>query len=161
MSDVTVVFIRVTDVNDNAPEVTYPTSADNTVHIRRMTDIRAGSTVAIVTARDRDAGPNAALTYSIVAGDLRRRFDIGQTTGRIRWRHDVNSTKWSLSGECSWSLTVLVQDGGLVNPLSAKARLDVVVDGCETVSGGEESQTSRRTGNGSGRPLFPGGCREF
>jgi hypothetical protein len=146
-SDAAVVFIRVTDVNDNAPEVTYPTASDNTVNVPRASEVRVGDVVATVSARDRDSGANARLTYSIVGGNDERRFEIGQTTGTVRWRRDFlsnadpvedrtlglsNDTTFSLirssSSSCPWTLKILVQDSGTPTRLSTTTQLNVVVD---------------------------------
>jgi hypothetical protein len=111
----------------------------------------------VVTAHDRDAGANASLTYSIVAGNDGHRFAIERETGVISWTSGVTDendeeergsgngrnrtasrsrSATAASMDCSWALTVQVKDGAPVNPLSTSARLNIIVDGCRTPPGG-------------------------
>ncbi|KAM6251564.1 protocadherin gamma-A10-like [Porphyrio hochstetteri] len=60
LSDTTKVSITVTDVNDNAPEVTV------TSHLNAISeDAPAGTVVALLHVQDRDSGPNGEVRCSI------------------------------------------------------------------------------------------------
>jgi protocadherin-16/23 len=56
--------ILVTDVNDNPPEIVDP--QEDVVSVRE--EQPPGTEVVRLRAIDRDAGPNASLTYSILNG---------------------------------------------------------------------------------------------
>lgn len=64
--------IYVTDVNDNAPEILDP--REDVVSIRE--EQPPGTEVVKIRAVDKDNGPNATLTYSILKGKSKRRLSI-------------------------------------------------------------------------------------
>ncbi|CAH1396738.1 unnamed protein product [Nezara viridula] len=77
--------IYVTDVNDNAPEILDP--REDVVSIRE--EQPPGTEVVKIRAVDKDNGPNATLTYSILKGrdaDGWRVFSIDPVTGILRTR---------------------------------------------------------------------------
>ncbi|XP_044259255.1 fat-like cadherin-related tumor suppressor homolog isoform X4 [Tribolium madens] len=78
LSSTTYVFVKIDDINDNAPEfeqisynVQIPASAD------------FNQAVFQVLAFDRDSGPNSELHYSIKSGKGKSKFKIDNTTGMV------------------------------------------------------------------------------
>lgn len=71
------ITIYVTDVNDNSPVFlrTYHATISEETHI--------GSVVFRLTAYDRDEGKNAALTFSILSGNINEDFRIDSTSGYL------------------------------------------------------------------------------
>ncbi|KAG7486904.1 protocadherin-7-like [Solea senegalensis] len=74
------VSLFVTDENDNAPSITYPTNESYTLLPPASS---ARTVVRTVTAIDSDTGPNADLHYALVGGNPFRLFEIGHTNGVI------------------------------------------------------------------------------
>ena len=72
------VNVDVTDINNNAPVF------DNEAYHAVINEtVAVGTTVLRVRATDADHGENAAVVYSIVAGDDRRQFAVDQTSGAL------------------------------------------------------------------------------
>lgn len=81
------VYVVVTDVNDNAPEIVDP--QEDVVSVRE--EQPAGTEVVRIRAIDRDNGHNATITYSILKGRDSDgygygMFSIDPVTGLIRTR---------------------------------------------------------------------------
>ena len=114
LSQVANLIILVLDVNDNPPEFAsrkYFASVKENV----KTD------VVRVQATSKDAGVNADITYSIVAGNEARKFDIHPKNGMIRV---VNPLDHETSQ--NYFLTIQAQDGG-DPPLSNHATVNITV----------------------------------
>uniref|UniRef100_A0A8C5U7Y6 Cadherin-23 n=1 Tax=Malurus cyaneus samueli TaxID=2593467 RepID=A0A8C5U7Y6_9PASS len=73
--DSTVVTITVLDENDNSPE--FDITSDTSVSVPE--DIAVGKRVALVLARDPDAGSNGQVTFSLASGNIGRAFEIRTT----------------------------------------------------------------------------------
>ncbi|NXN93926.1 CAD23 protein, partial [Rhinopomastus cyanomelas] len=71
-TDSTVVTITVLDENDNSPQ--FDITSDSFVSVAE--DIAVGKRVAVVLARDPDAGSNGQVTFSLAAGNIGRAFEI-------------------------------------------------------------------------------------
>lgn len=127
--DVTIVFVEVDDVNDNAPVVTYPTAGDDAVHLVRNASSGRRRNVANLTAYDRDVGPNADLRYSIVSGnDDRRSYSLDPRTGSLFWTPEAATTLGA--DRCADVIDFVVRDNGFPVSLTSSARLFVFFD-CE------------------------------
>ncbi|ESN96612.1 hypothetical protein HELRODRAFT_150274, partial [Helobdella robusta] len=61
------VIVHVTDTNDNAPLIEYPSHDNYTVHVDCA--LEPGAPVARIRARDADLGENASLDYSVAKGN--------------------------------------------------------------------------------------------
>ncbi|XP_062319241.1 cadherin-23 isoform X1 [Osmerus eperlanus] len=70
--DSTVVSITILDENDNSPE--FDITSDTSVGILENTPI--GNKVAVVLGRDKDAGNNGMVNFSLVAGNMQDVFEI-------------------------------------------------------------------------------------
>ncbi|KAM3862738.1 cadherin-23 [Diretmus argenteus] len=70
--DSTVVSITILDENDNSPE--FDITSDSSVNIPE--DTPRGRKVAVVLGRDRDAGNNGLVNFSLVAGNMQDVFEI-------------------------------------------------------------------------------------
>ncbi|KAF3842337.1 hypothetical protein F7725_024288 [Dissostichus mawsoni] len=70
--DSTVVSITILDENDNSPE--FDITSDTSVDIRENTAM--GKKVAVVLGRDRDAGLNGLVNFTLVAGNMEDVFKI-------------------------------------------------------------------------------------
>ncbi|XP_012590314.1 PREDICTED: protocadherin Fat 3 [Condylura cristata] len=110
-----VVRVRVEDANDNPPVfVGLP------YHAAVQVDAAPGTLVYQVTAVDRDAGANGAVTYGLRDGHGHFQVDArsGAVTLTQAFSADLSSAEYSV--------TVLARDGGQP-PLSASAELPVTV----------------------------------
>ncbi|XP_072290351.1 protocadherin beta-16-like [Eucyclogobius newberryi] len=120
-SNVTVnVFIF--DVNDNSPQILYPTPEGNSF----MTELvpkaaHAGSLVSKVIAVDADSGQNAWLSYHIVKSTDSGLFTIGLHSGEIRTQRDISE-----SDSMKQNLIVAVKDNGQP-PLSATCSMYLLI----------------------------------
>ncbi|XP_037992548.1 protocadherin-23-like [Motacilla alba alba] len=96
------VLITVLDVNDNPPVFSSP---EYHVHVKESIPI--GSHITEISAKDRDAGTNAEITYAIISGNDRGHFCLDGRTG------SVNLTKM-LDYEDTMKFTLVIQatDGG-------------------------------------------------
>ncbi|KAK7921896.1 hypothetical protein WMY93_008798 [Mugilogobius chulae] len=116
LSDITTVFISVSDVNDNAPvfgKGDYSTEVSE--------DISPGSLVMKVIATDADGPGNSLLRFSIVSGDSQQQFSIHPRTGDITVRTALDREQTP-----HYSLTVLAADEGSP-PLSSALLVTVSV----------------------------------
>uniref|UniRef100_A0A8C3GMR2 Cadherin-23 n=1 Tax=Cairina moschata TaxID=8855 RepID=A0A8C3GMR2_CAIMO len=73
--DSTVVTITVLDENDNSPQ--FDITSDSAVSVAE--DSPVGRRVAVVLARDPDAGSNGQVTFSLTAGNVGQAFEIRTT----------------------------------------------------------------------------------
>ncbi|XP_033830457.2 protocadherin gamma-A11-like [Periophthalmus magnuspinnatus] len=120
-SNVTV-NVFISDVNDNSPQILYPTPEGNSF----MTELvpkaaHAGSLVSKVIAVDADSGQNAWLSYHIVKSTDPGLFTIGLHSGEIRSQRDVSE-----SDSMKQNLIVSVKDNGQP-PLSATCSMYLLI----------------------------------
>eukprot|EP00062_Callorhinchus_milii_P009585 gi/632953584/ref/XP_007892498.1/ PREDICTED: cadherin EGF LAG seven-pass G-type receptor 2 [Callorhinchus milii] len=101
-SSTATVHIAVEDDNDNSPQF-----GQQRYSCRVPEDARPDSPVARVRATDRDAGPNAAVHYSIVGGNTRGQFHVDARSGRVDvvGRLDYEAIR-------EYTLRIRAQDGG-------------------------------------------------
>ncbi|EDW03443.1 GH10500 [Drosophila grimshawi] len=112
------IFLRVTDVNDNAPEFEL-----DVYHANVMEVADPGTSVLQVQARDRDEGNNAALSYALAdTPDTHAQwFQIDTQTGLITTRSHIDCETEPVP-----QLTVIARDGGQP-PLSSTATVLVTI----------------------------------
>ncbi|KAM4621339.1 protocadherin gamma-A12-like [Polymixia lowei] len=120
-SNVTV-SVFITDVNDNTPQILYPSPEGNSF----MTELvpkaaHGGSIVSKVIAVDTDSGQNAWLSYHIVKSTDPGLFTIGLHSGEIRTQRDI-----SQSDSMKQDIIVSVNDNGQP-PLSATCVMHLVI----------------------------------
>ncbi|KAL3973027.1 TBC1 domain family member 6 [Sarotherodon galilaeus] len=106
-SNVTV-SVFISDVNDNSPQILYPSPEGNSF----MTELvpkaaHGGSLVSKVIAVDADSGQNAWLSYHIVKSTEPGLFTIGVHSGEIRTQRDISD-----SDSMKQNLVVAVKDNG-------------------------------------------------
>ncbi|XP_063353508.1 protocadherin gamma-A11-like isoform X14 [Pelmatolapia mariae] len=106
-SNVTV-SVFISDVNDNSPQILYPSPEGNSF----MTELvpkaaHGGSVVSKVIAVDADSGQNAWLSYHIVKSTDPGLFTIGVHSGEIRTQRDISE-----SDSMKQNLVVAVKDNG-------------------------------------------------
>ncbi|KAL4230909.1 hypothetical protein ACF0H5_011284 [Mactra antiquata] len=75
------ITIYVTDENDNAPKVTFPTEDNDPVSFVYLLD--GYNVVTTIAAYDQDAGENGSLTYNIIGGNEFEIFEIDPELGEI------------------------------------------------------------------------------
>ncbi|XP_053736016.1 protocadherin gamma-A12-like [Synchiropus splendidus] len=102
------VSVFISDVNDNSPQILYPTPEGNSF----MTELvpkaaHGGSLVSKVIAVDADSGQNAWLSYHIVKSTEPGLFTIGLHSGEIRTQRDISE-----SDSMKQNLIVAVKDNG-------------------------------------------------
>ncbi|KAF7651331.1 hypothetical protein LDENG_00112250, partial [Lucifuga dentata] len=116
LSDVTMVIINVTDVNDNAPVFGR---GDYSTEISEA--LTPGSLVMQVTATDQDGPVNSVLRYSVVSGDSLQQFSIHPRSGEITVRTALDREEIP-----HYSLTVQAADEG-DPPLSSAILVTITV----------------------------------
>ncbi|XP_076020945.1 uncharacterized protein LOC143011829 [Genypterus blacodes] len=102
------ISVFITDVNDNSPQILYPSPEGNSF----MTELvpkaaHGGSLVSKVIAVDADSGQNAWLSYHIVKSTDPGLFTIGLHSGEIRTQRDISE-----SDSMKQNLIVAVKDNG-------------------------------------------------
>uniref|UniRef100_A0A3Q4GIF7 Cadherin domain-containing protein n=1 Tax=Neolamprologus brichardi TaxID=32507 RepID=A0A3Q4GIF7_NEOBR len=100
------VSVFISDVNDNSPQILYPSPEGNSF----MTELvpkaaHGGSLVSKVIAVDADSGQNAWLSYHIVKSTDPGLFTIGIHSGEIRTQRDISE-----SDSMKQNLVTAVQD---------------------------------------------------
>ncbi|XP_076020944.1 protocadherin gamma-A11-like [Genypterus blacodes] len=102
------VSVFIADVNDNSPQILYPSPEGNSF----MTELvpkaaHGGSLVSKVIAVDADSGQNAWLSYHIIKSTDPGLFTIGLHSGEIRTQRDISE-----SDSMKQNLIVAVKDNG-------------------------------------------------
>ena len=120
-SNVTVT-VFITDVNDNTPQILYPTQEGSTVMTELVPKtVQGGSLVSKVIAVDTDSGQNSWLSYHIIKSTDPELFAIGLHSGELKTQRD-----FSESDSMKQNLVVAVRDNG--NPvLSATCTMILLV----------------------------------
>ncbi|XP_061900015.1 protocadherin beta-16-like [Entelurus aequoreus] len=116
------VSVFISDVNDNSPQILYPSPEGNSF----MTELvpkaaHGGSVVSKVIAVDADSGQNAWLSYHIVKSTDPGLFTIGLHSGEIRTQRDISE-----SDSMKQNLIVAVKDNGQP-PLSATCSMYLLI----------------------------------
>ncbi|XP_061786133.1 protocadherin beta-15-like [Nerophis lumbriciformis] len=116
------VSVFISDVNDNSPQILYPSPEGNSF----MTELvpkaaHGGSVVSKVIAVDSDSGQNAWLSYHIVKSTDPGLFTIGLHSGEIRTQRDISE-----SDSMKQNLIVAVKDNGQP-PLSATCSMYLLI----------------------------------
>ncbi len=109
-------IVTVLDVNDNPPEFAskfyFATAPENPA---------VGIDVVSVFAASKEAGVNAEITYSLIGGNERRRFEIDPKTGAVLIAAPLDYEKAT-----EYFLTIQAQDGG-DPPLSNHATANITI----------------------------------
>ena len=71
----------MTDINDNAPVILFPTNVNHSVVLTTLPE--RGIILGRVIAYDVDEGNASSLVYAIHSGDADGVFDIDPNTGQI------------------------------------------------------------------------------
>ncbi|XP_061786141.1 protocadherin gamma-A8-like [Nerophis lumbriciformis] len=116
------VSVFISDVNDNSPQILYPSPEGNSF----MTELvpknaQGGSVVSKVISVDADSGQNAWLSYHIVKSIDPGLFTIGLHSGEIRTQRDISE-----SDSMKHNLIVAVKDNGQL-PLSATCSMYLLI----------------------------------
>ncbi|XP_061135320.1 protocadherin gamma-A12-like isoform X38 [Syngnathus typhle] len=116
------VSVFIWDVNDNSPQILYPSPEGNSF----MTELvpkaaHGGSVVSKVIAVDADSGQNAWLSYHILKSTDAGLFNIGLHSGEIRTQRDILE-----SDSMKQNLIVAVKDNGQP-PLSATCSMYLLI----------------------------------
>ncbi|KAF7649488.1 hypothetical protein LDENG_00140900 [Lucifuga dentata] len=120
-SDVTV-SVYITDVNDNSPQILYPSTEGNSFMTELISKAApGGSLVSKVIAVDADSGQNAWLSYHIVKSTDLGLFTIGLHSGEIRTQRDISE-----SDSMKQNLIVAVRDNGQPS-LSATCSVNLLI----------------------------------
>lgn len=115
---VTIVNITILDINDNPPR--FPTEErEEEVFLKEWAAV--GQEVCLARARDRDAGANARITYSLTQNPGQQ-FRIAQNTGIIYLDKPIKSAPGTVL-----HLEVTAMDSG-VQSLSATQQIRVIIE---------------------------------
>ncbi|KAL4230018.1 hypothetical protein ACF0H5_010405 [Mactra antiquata] len=132
LSSSVIVTIMVSDMNDNHPNITFPTKTNYTVSMYYPNNI--GEIITHIKANDLDSGENGSLTYSIMKGNELGLFQIDRTRGII----SIADNTIVIDQDISIALEVKVEDGGFISLSSSnKLIVDVIYTNAtyETVQG--------------------------
>ncbi|KAM7419871.1 hypothetical protein PAMA_016804 [Pampus argenteus] len=113
--NITVVRVNVTDINDNTPEF-RSSSYDSSILLK---DAEEGKLLLTLAATDRDAGNNALITYSFVAGSSPY-LALNGETGAVTLTSDLAD----VIEDTTVVLTAMAKDHGRP-PLNSTARVVV------------------------------------
>ncbi|XP_018107560.1 protocadherin gamma-B2 isoform X3 [Xenopus laevis] len=123
LSSSTTVKIYITDLNDNAPKILYPsTGVDNSAMFEIVPlSSNKEDLVTKVIAVDADSGHNAWLSYEFLQGSEPQAFTINQHTGEIRTLRIFAETEIQ-----KHNVIVLVKDNG-TPPQSTTIHFSIIV----------------------------------
>lgn len=110
------VVITVYDANDHTPEWT-----GGVIQGRVLESAAVGTAIITVLASDKDHGHNAALTYSIVSGNVGNAFTLDPNLGILRLSKELD-----IASMAEYMLIVKATDGGNP-PLSASLPVHIMV----------------------------------
>ncbi|XP_041929629.1 protocadherin 2 gamma 28 isoform X30 [Alosa sapidissima] len=116
------VNIFITDINDNSPQILYPSPEGKSLMTEMVPRaLQGNSLVSKVIAVDADSGQNAWLSYHIVKSTDPGLFAMGVHSGEIRTQRDVSE-----SDAVKQTLVVSVKDNGQP-PLSATCTVYLLI----------------------------------
>ena len=119
MTSTASVTIYIADQNDHNPEITWPTSYNNTVQM--PAELPAGAAVTRIEAHDVDIGGNGKLTYSILPSQGHQEyFSIDSVLGVVTLAKELGDLR-------TYRLNIEVVDGGFPQ-LANRAQLNVIVN---------------------------------
>ena len=124
------VEIVVGDINDNAPNIIFPSYKNITIHVPYGTP--QSHLVSRVLATDADYGENSKLLYFIEKGDPDGFFKMDTTSGVISTNIEVINTQSEI-----FNLLIRVQDRGSP-PKTALTDMDIVINKSISISFLEE-----------------------
>ncbi|XP_067161147.1 protocadherin alpha-C2-like [Apteryx mantelli] len=125
LSSTVTVHVYVTDENDHAPQILYPTSTNNSAALEMIPrSANAGYLVTKVIAIDGDSGQNAWLFYHLVQTSDSDLFRVELHSGEIR-----TTRKLGEESTPTFNLTVEVRDNGEPAMSSSVAITVAVVEG--------------------------------
>ncbi|KAK7500566.1 hypothetical protein BaRGS_00008141 [Batillaria attramentaria] len=119
-NDTASVRVTVTDTNDHAPNISFPTRSNNTVRVAYT--LAPGSVICKVEATDADQEENGSLTYSIESGDTLDMFFMNGISGELILARRVQPNEAD-----TYQLLISVQDSGHVVQMTTRANLNVIV----------------------------------
>ncbi|XP_059396093.1 protocadherin gamma-C5-like isoform X20 [Carassius carassius] len=117
------VHVFISDQNDNAPAVIYPsTSMGSVSHQRMPRSAKAGHLVTKVTAVDADSGHNAWLFYRLAEATDAFLFSVNLHTGEVRTKRAVSE-----HDDSSQRLLIEIKDNG--EPIqSTTVTVDILIE---------------------------------
>ncbi|XP_016328550.1 protocadherin gamma-C5-like isoform X5 [Sinocyclocheilus anshuiensis] len=117
------VHVFISDHNDNAPAVIYPsTSMGSVSHQRMPRSAKAGHLVTKVTAVDADSGHNAWLFYRLAEATDASLFSVNLHTGEVRTKRAVSE-----HDDSSQRLLIEIKDNG--EPIqSTTVTVDILIE---------------------------------
>ncbi|XP_059396079.1 protocadherin gamma-C5-like isoform X7 [Carassius carassius] len=117
------VHVFISDQNDNAPAVIYPsTSMGSVSHQRMPRSAKAGHLVTKVTAVDADSGHNAWLFYRLAEATDASLFSVNLHTGEVRTKRAVSE-----HDDSSQRLLIEIKDNG--EPIqSTTVTVDILIE---------------------------------
>ncbi|KAL0182416.1 hypothetical protein M9458_021791, partial [Cirrhinus mrigala] len=123
LSSNTTIHVFISDQNDNAPAVIYPsTSMGSVTHQRMPRSAKAGHLVTKVTAVDADSGHNAWLFYRLAEATDASLFSVNLHTGEVRTKRAVSE-----HDDSSQRLLIEIKDNG--EPIqSTTVTVDILIE---------------------------------
>ncbi|XP_077098992.1 protocadherin gamma-C5-like isoform X36 [Siphateles boraxobius] len=123
LSNNATVHVFISDRNDNAPAVIYPsTSMGSVPHQRMPRSAKTGHLVTKVTAVDADSGHNAWLFYRLAEATDASLFSVNLHTGEVRTKRAVSE-----QDDSSQRLMIEIKDNG--EPIqSTTVTVDILIE---------------------------------
>ena len=125
------VNVLVTDTNDNAPLIAFPSPLNHTLHV--PCHLAVGGHLSNVVAKDADAGSNATLEYYVVKGN--EYVSVETTSGHVTLNSPVKELKGgdskkraNQSETFKVSVTFVVKDNG--HPSKSAEAVMTLVSNC-------------------------------
>ncbi|CAG5117379.1 unnamed protein product, partial [Candidula unifasciata] len=103
--DIAIVTVTVTDDNDNAPKILFPTDYNNTFQF--IFTLPPGKLLLGVECEDVDAGENGSVRFSIIRGNDKDLFFINAVSGEL-----VVARRMNMHDAGSYRLVILARDSG-------------------------------------------------
>ena len=133
------VIVKVSDDNDNKPEIVFPKGANKTINIPHLTPV--DTIITRIKAVDKDTGWNARLSYTITSGNAKRLFQLDLQTGILSI-----SRLYQVEHDEDFPLIISVYDAGIPQR-SVRCDLKVVYKFTNTTAAVTQATTTEDTSN--------------
>ena len=110
------VRISLSNLNDNAPELTWPNAQSDILHLNANT-VKSGMTIATVQASDKDQDSSLSFTIDRADTDL---IDINGLTGEMSLRRDIQRNDFGSH------LIILRIEDNAIPPKSSEEKVSVI-----------------------------------
>ncbi|XP_021338999.1 protocadherin-11 X-linked-like [Mizuhopecten yessoensis] len=100
------VIVRVKDLNDNAPVMTFPNETNSSILLSYRAEPE--SLVTTIVAEDADIGENAEISFIIISGDDDGLFKLDRNSGEILLKREIKLFEIKM-----YTLDISLEDNGM------------------------------------------------